>query len=240
MASVQLKCVAFAPFECNFNFSDDGIGENCCPPAWQQSAAAVLLLRALLQLSTALKGSFPFDEEIAGGGQVAAATCPPPFSPLLLQLLRLLQLTHKHSPALGSAVQLCCSVAERYVGWIDLLLPPPPRTGVTAEARSSSDSSSSSSSSPNMLQLLGGTWLSTGVYDAASAIVVFIHRKMEPAARIDLLRRMEVSIRRCCGIGVRQAFGLCSGLLRLLVCMRRLLSGFCTRFLSRRSPPPPQ
>ncbi|CDJ31735.1 LOW QUALITY PROTEIN: uncharacterized protein EMH_0010070 [Eimeria mitis] len=102
--------------------------------------------------------------------------------------LRVLLVIHQEYMEDLPASTLCCSVAERYVGWIDLLLPPPPAAGAAAEARSSG----SSNSSPNMLQLLGATWLSTGFSDAASAIVVFIHRKMEPAARIDLLCRMEL------------------------------------------------
>ncbi|KAL8273978.1 hypothetical protein Esti_002067 [Eimeria stiedai] len=140
-------------------------------------------------LSAALKSSFPYDEDpscLAG-----AIACPPPFSPLLLQLLQLLQQTHKHSTALGSVLQLCCSVAERYVGWIDLLLPLGAANGAAAES-GTKDSKSSSSSNMNLLQLLGSTWLSSGFGDAASAIVVLLHRKMEPVARIDLLCRMDV------------------------------------------------
>ncbi|XP_026190654.1 uncharacterized protein LOC34621660 [Cyclospora cayetanensis] len=136
-------------------------------------------------LSAALKNSFPYDENV--NPNATTATCPPPFSPMLLQLLRLLQLLHKHSPALGSVLQLCCSVVERYVGWIDLLLP---EQIAVAEVRD--HRGDHSSSTPNLLQLLGDTWLASGYPEAASAIVVFIHRKMEPAARIDLLCRMKL------------------------------------------------
>ncbi|KAL8439496.1 hypothetical protein Efla_001427 [Eimeria flavescens] len=138
-------------------------------------------------LSAALKSSFPYDEDPCCLAGVAA--CPPPFSPLLLQLLQLLQQTHQHSAALGGVLQLCCSVAERYVGWIDLLLPD--RTAAAAAA--AENGVKDSSSNMNLLQLLGVTWLSSGCADAASAIVVLLHRKMEPASRIDLLCRIQVA-----------------------------------------------
>ncbi|KAL8438045.1 hypothetical protein ACSSS7_000504 [Eimeria intestinalis] len=148
-------------------------------------------------LSAALKSSFPYDED--PGCLAGAIACPPPFSPLLLQLLQLLQQTHKHSTALGSVLQLCCSVAERYVGWIDLLLPRRAANGQAAApavgengTKVSASSSSSSSSNMNLLQLLGATWLSSGCGDAASAVVVLLHRKMEPLARVDLLCRIDV------------------------------------------------
>ncbi|OEH77233.1 hypothetical protein cyc_05281 [Cyclospora cayetanensis] len=104
---------------------------------------------------------------------------------LCLQLSAALK--NSFPPALGSVLQLCCSVVERYVGWIDLLLP---EQIAVAEVRD--HRGDHSSSTPNLLQLLGDTWLASGYPEAASAIVVFIHRKMEPAARIDLLCRMKL------------------------------------------------
>lgn len=166
-----------------------------------------LLFPVELQLSAALKTSFPYDENLNPAS--AATTCPPPLSPLLLQLLQLLQLTHRHSPALGSVLQLCCSVAGRYVGWMDLLLPA--RSAAAAETRDRSNDDNTSS--PNLLQLLGSTWISSGYSDAAAAIVVFIHRKMEPAARLDLLCRMEVSSSSRSGSNDR-----CSSIIRLDLC----------------------
>lgn len=145
-----------------------------------------LMLRGLFQLSAALKRSFPYDEDPRAVSGIVS--CPPQLSPLLLQLLQALQLTHKRSPSLASVLQLCCSVAERYVGWLDLLLPPRARTRGEAQG-----ANNEVSAVPTMLQLLGATWLSSGCSDAAAAIVAFILRKMEPAARIDLLSRMQVT-----------------------------------------------
>ncbi|PFH37072.1 hypothetical protein BESB_035300 [Besnoitia besnoiti] len=119
------------------------------------------------------------------------------FSPLLLQLLKL--------PAVredASMLRLTCEIIGRYIGYMDLLLPPSTWNGAqgsTAQAESKTrpptavgevDDDGEPATEGTLVHILLETWLTCSCEEAGNAVVAFAHKKMDAETKARLLSRM--------------------------------------------------
>ncbi|CBZ54762.1 conserved hypothetical protein [Neospora caninum Liverpool] len=155
------------------------------------------------EIRAGLRQHFSSSELSAGPSDGACVS----FSRLLLQLLQLP--TIRQDAAL---LRLTCELIGRYIGYMDLLLPPSTREAVArsqsgALGRLGSSAHAEGETRPTtavgdadgdgeiategtLVHLLLETWLACSCEEASNAVVAFAHKKMEAETKARLLSRM--------------------------------------------------
>ncbi|EPT26510.1 hypothetical protein TGME49_214830 [Toxoplasma gondii ME49] len=150
------------------------------------------------EIRTALRQHFS-SSELSASDRSAVS-----FSRLLLQLLQLPVIRQD-----AALLRLTCEIIGRFIGYMDLLLPPSacepptqaqsaagslgstaPAEGETRPTTAVGDGDAETATEGTLVHVLLETWLTCSCDEACNAVVAFAHKKMEAETKARLLSRM--------------------------------------------------